>query len=463
MADDSVTQRRRRRQQAPQPGDEEACCDESTTAASARASAEDENTPPVSAGSKAANRRQRRNRQEPEPTEEEVELPGRRMNARAAASEVPPEPPSPASTDASGSNASEGAAKMSRSERRRLEGSLAPARSLLPVRKGPLPEEERRLLEMPIKLDKGDLFRGGAPQFLHEPPAPALGNVTLSYVEIAGAMDAGRFRCISRDFKGSADPGGSGHGPMAGGPQARGFEAGRREPLRFGPSGGTQVVMLCIGIALNVAQGALAGLTLMMLAVHPWPDEAAPTLLRPMTFAPLVVPMQRVQHVLASFSFLGAADLHAASPSYGSGLVLLIYVGVIITLVLELPTDVGLTIGRERRQAVLVEALDFSLGLNTTMRVAPDGSLLFGQSAEVLEAQPFKDSFMPERLASMQFEPHTRDFFETALSEKQLSFWTSLLWTRAVLATISWVLFTLMQAGWAFTVPPVSIDRSQST
>ena len=118
---------------------------------------------------------------------------------------------------------------------------------------------------------------------------------------------------------------------------------------------------------------------------------------------------------------------------------------------------------RLTKQAVLVEALDFSMGLNTTMRVAPDGSLLFGQSAEVLEAQPFKDSFMPERLASMQFEPHTRDFFETALSEKQLSFWTSLLWTRAVLATISWVLFTLMQAGWAFTVPPVSIDRSQST
>ena len=112
---------------------------------------------------------------------------------------------------------------------------------------------------------------------------------------------------------------------------------------------------------------------------------------------------------------------------------------------------------------VLVEALDFSLGLNTTMRVAPDGSLVFGQSAEVLEAQPFKIAFVPERLASMQFEPHTRDFFETALSEKQLSFWTSLLWTRAVLATISWVLSTLMQAGWAFTVPPVSLDRSQST
>ena len=362
MSDEPLaTQRRRRRQQEPQPGDEEACCDESTTAASARASAEDENTPPVSAGSKAASRRQRLNKQEPEPTEEEVELPGRRMNARAAASDVQPEPPSPASTDASGSNASEGAAKMSRSERRRLEGSLAPARSLLPVRKGPLPEEERRLLEMPIKLEKGDLFRGGAPQFLREPPAPALGNVTLSYVEIAGAMDAARFRCISRDFEGCADPGGSGPGPMAGGPQARGFEAGRRESLRFGPSGGTQVVMLCIGIALNVAQGALAGLTLMMLAVHPWPDEAAPTLLRPMTFAPLVVPMHRVQHVLASFSFLGAADLHAASPSYGSGLVLLIYVGVIITLVLELPTDVGLAIGRERRQAVLVEALEWPL------------------------------------------------------------------------------------------------------
>ena len=93
MSDEPLaTQRqRRRRQQEPQPGDEEACCDESTTAASARASAEDENTPPVSAGSKAANRRQRRqrrNKQEPEPNKEEVELPGRRMNARAAAGGV---------------------------------------------------------------------------------------------------------------------------------------------------------------------------------------------------------------------------------------------------------------------------------------------------------------------------------------------------------------------------------------
>ena len=89
MSDEPLaTQRRRRRQQEPQPGDEEACCDESTTAASARASAEDENTPPVSTGSKAANRRQRRNKQEPEPNKEEVELPGRRMKARAAAGGV---------------------------------------------------------------------------------------------------------------------------------------------------------------------------------------------------------------------------------------------------------------------------------------------------------------------------------------------------------------------------------------
>ena len=93
MSDEPLAtqRRRRRRQQEPQPGDEEACCDESTTAASARASAEDENTPPVSAGSKAANRRQRRqrrNKQEPEPNKEEVELPGRRMNARAAAGGV---------------------------------------------------------------------------------------------------------------------------------------------------------------------------------------------------------------------------------------------------------------------------------------------------------------------------------------------------------------------------------------
>ena len=323
---------------------------------------------------------------------------------------------------------------------------------------GRLPEEEQLLLQSPLMLDKGDIYPARAePHFLVEPPAPALGHITTSYVEVAGKN--GHFRCAPAltandcsDAAGartcSATPGSSHDG---------GAKVSRFSPLVYGPTGGMQALMLCVGVALHLSHGALAGASLLQLALHPWPDSND-TLVQPMAFACVAMRAQRTMRLLATFAFLDACDLHAATKTYTTGLILWLHVTVVITLLIEMPTDVSLALGRNDRESVLAEALDYSLGINRSLFDSADGSIGLAQSAEILGAQPYRGGFVPNQLASMQYEEQKRDFFSTSLSKQQLDFWAGLMWGRASLTLLCWVLITLLHSGWTFSLPPIAYE-----
>lgn len=191
-------------------------------------------------------------------------------------------------------------------------------------------------------------------------------------------------------------------------------------------------------------------------------------------YAPLAVGAQRMVHLFASFAFLGAADLHAAQPRYLTGLILWLYTGVVITCLLQAPTDVALHFGRKSRESVLTQALEYSLGSNLSVvaNLAAGGDVAV-VAAEIVATQhaptvgPFGQPegrllFRPEALAAMQYEPReSSGFFSPELSGRQFSFWQALMWARAALATFCWVTSTLLQSGWAFGVPPILLDQGQ--
>ena len=56
-------------------------------------------------------------------------------------------------------------------------------------------------------------------------------------------------------------------------------------------------------------------------------------------------PLQRAQHTLGSFAFLGACDLHLVINSVTSGACVLVYALCILTLLLELPDELSLAEG----------------------------------------------------------------------------------------------------------------------
>ena len=78
------------------------------------------------------------------------------------------------------------------------------------------------------------------------------------------------------------------------------------------------------------------------VALRPWPVSGV--LLHPLAYAHVAVPVQRLLHALASFSFIGACDLHAVAPRLASATLVALYAAIIATLVLELPTDVALSV-----------------------------------------------------------------------------------------------------------------------
>ena len=350
-----------------------------------------------------------------------------------------PGPVSEAVTAAS--RADVGSKKTTRAERR-MQKTLQAGHGAL------LPDDERRLLEAPLKIERGDLYPSRAePHFLIEPPAPALGEVSANYVELAGTMT---FKCTSTAAKNDEELG------TSNGTFKSHHHASATAALAHGPTGGTQFVMLCIGIAIHLAQGALAGLSLLQLALQPWPDDSR-TLTRPMAYAPAAMATQRAMQILAMFAFIGAADLHAVNPRYASALTLVLYACVVTTLIIELPTDVALSVGRRNRETVLSEALDVSLGVGQTV-LASDGAIQSLIDPDVLATQ-IQGRFRPELLAVMQLEQQERGFFSTNLSAQQLNFWQALIWTRAVMSTFCWISISLLQSGWAFRLPPFAVER----
>ena len=144
--------------------------------------------------------------------------------------------------------------------------------------------------------------------------------------------------------------------------------------------------------------------------------------------------------LLAGASFLAAVDLHAAAPRVTSAVVLLLYALVVLTCVLQLPTDVALAVGRQSRLGALDAHLNAHLGVNGT--------------AAIVTPTPYRPDLLPEA----QLESGG-GFFSTALSADQLGFFHALIAVRAFLATVAWLLCCLLQSGPAFAVPPLPEDE----
>jgi len=195
---------------------------------------------------------------------------------------------------------------------------------------------------------------------------------------------------------------------------------------------------------MHSAQGALAGACLMQLGLGPWPNDDG-TLVRPMAYASLAVPMTRAIHVLAVFAFVGVADLHVSNPRVLTGLVLWMYTLIVTTLVLEIPTVVAIVLRRAEVEEPLQAMLDAALNIFNS------------SNATVYNPPPFE----PEPLLPTQEPGNGTDaiqLFSTGLTSQQLSFWTALIWVRALVSLLSWMIMTVVQSVPAFGVPPVPIE-----
>lgn len=349
-----------------------------------------------------------------------------------------PLPPIPSSSEKPPPSSASGRTRSTRSARERSDrgGPLAP-----PAAAVSLAEEERRLLAKPLRIRRADLYPASAePHFLMEPPAPVIGEVDASYVEMPIEKS---FRRI-RQTDGGAGGGGAGGLRTSASNASLGAEGGSDEDrdaaFRSAPSGATQAIALLVGLAIHLAQGALAGASLMQLACSPWPD-ASNSLARPLAYAPLALPMQRTLHLLAGASFLAAVDLHAAAPRVTSGVLLVLYGLIVVTCVLQLPTDVALDVGRTRRLSALSNALDAHLAANAS---TPAG-------------QPLPD-YRPDLLPETALEDGG-GFFSPRLSSSQFGLFQALICVRALLATLAWLLACQLQSAPAFGLPPLPDDE----
>ena len=393
---------RRRRRQLQQPPDSArevpAAADEADAAAGEAAEAADEaNASPLAADSAAA----------PIPT--------------TTSTRVPPVAPStPASQERSGGR------------RNRLQRSAA---AVAPAAMGDmLAEEERKLLSAPVRIDQDDLYPADMePHFLVHPPAPELGEAGERYVELPPTARSGRaFRRVRAAETVGPDGNASTSGAAAG-TVATADSVDAETAHLAAPSGAVQAGALIVGLLVHVAQGALAGVSLMQAAATPWPGDDG-SLIRPMAYAKAALPLNRTLFLLAAASFLASCDLHAAAPRAGTAILILFHAIVVLTCVLQLPTDVALHVGRAARDSALTTALETSL-FNTTLEV------------------PYRPDLLPE----MAMEEGS-GFFSTALSAEQFGFWQALISLRAFFASCAWLLACLLQSHMAFGVPPVASE-----
>jgi hypothetical protein len=307
-------------------------------------------------------------------------------------------------------------------------GALRPARqpSLLDA----LAAEERELLTEDLRIKASDIYPTNAePHFLIEPPAPGLGEVDDRYVELPAA--GRQFKRVRQSNKPGARVSGE-----ADADSVRAGAASSGERPTDAPTGGMQFIALLMGLGIRASQGALAGACLMQVACSPWPDDD--TLVRPLAYAKLALPLQRALHVLATTAFLGACDVHAASPSAASVLAIILHATVVLTFVLSLPTDVALPLGLAEREPTLQAAFD-AAGVN-------------------LSAAAYEPALLP--ITALE---EGSGFFSTALSAEQFGFWQGLLWVRAVCALLAWLIASLTTGQtMTFAVPPV-LEEYEST
>jgi len=325
----------------------------------------------------------------------------------------------PAPTPPREASNARGESRRERRERRGGKLSAPPAGLMM------LADEERLLLQTPLRLNKADIYPSSAePHFPIEAPAPIIGEIDASYIENPVEKTFRRVR-PGAELVERAEL------PLAT-VDADGFDIERA------PSGAAQGVALLLGLGLHLAQGALAGASLLQYTMAPWPDASA-TLIRPLAYAPLALPLQRTMSLLAGASFLGAVDLHAAAPRASSFVLMVFYALVVVTCVLQLPTDVGMDVGRKQRESVLMSTLAAS---------SPNASAIV----------PYRPDLLPET----QLETGG-GFFSTALSASQFGFFQALVGVRAILSILAWLLACLLQSFPAFGVPPVTVEEFGDT
>ena len=295
-----------------------------------------------------------------------------------------------------------------------------------------LADEERLLLATPLNLNRNDIYPSTAePHFLIEPPAPEIGEVDASYVELPLTASFRREKDLRGRDGQQAKP-----APL---PRADEMGADARSRFAAAPSAATEAIALLAGLCLHLAQGALAGCSLLQLAASPWPDDTN-TLTRPLAYAPMALPMQRTLYLLAGGSFLAAVDLHACAPRMTSGVMMLLYALVVITCVFELPTSVALHVGRQDRLPELQAAWDLTMStVNLT-----------GSDVNMIQFVPFR----PLSLNASVLD-EGGGLFSTALSPFQFGWLQTLISLRAIIATSAWLLSCLVQSAPAFSVPPI--------
>ncbi len=277
-----------------------------------------------------------------------------------------------------------------------------------------LAEHERQLLAEPVRLEKGDRFRGREIHIPVEEPAPIIGHSDATYAEVASTRAFVRI---------SNTPGAA---PRRGPTDEAGIHEAFEHAMATSPSGATQGGMLFIGMVLHISQGGLAGACVMQLATMAWPNDAS--LCPYLAYGRIAVPCQRSLQVLAAFGFLGACDLHAARQRWQTRAMLLLYALVIFTLVASLPTDLAMSIGRTSRYGMLGASLT-AAGTNPVL-------------------------WTPNLLNETKLETGS-GAFSTKLSSSQLSLWQSLMLLRTISALLGWAIACSLDSAAAFAVPPL--------
>lgn len=200
--------------------------------------------------------------------------------------------------------------------------------------------------------------------------------------------------------------------------------------------------MLCLSLVLHISQGALAGISLMQTLTIPWvpqdpecslPQACDPSLAHHLAYGLVSVTTQRALSVFAGLSFLAACDRHVANPRPLTRLVLLLYACAVLTVVLCIPTDLALHLGRASRLPALAEHL------------AAAGS------------EPA--AYTPHLINATQIVDEGGGPFSPKLSLQQLGWWQVLVAARLGFSLLGWVLCSLVESSEPFQLPPLPTRR----
>ncbi|KAL1508721.1 hypothetical protein AB1Y20_004816 [Prymnesium parvum] len=302
-----------------------------------------------------------------------------------------------------------------------------------------LPEVERKLLDarVPDLVDEEDIYPDDLEPYLHQqPPAPSIGVAKDIYTEVLAGSSLRGFRRVKNA---SVVGGGSLHERYDGVSEPS-EEAEDSSNNYYEPSVTCRVLMLLLGVTLRASQGTLAGLCLMQWTIVPWfnPD----VLTQHLSYAPIAMPLQRGMHLCGLIAFLAACDRHVGEPRLSSGVAIVLYGLVLVSIVLQLPTDLSLHLARQDRLPELYAALRLADELRT--------------SRDLLVVDP--------RLEVTLAVDRDGDggLYSFGHTVSHLNAWATLIWLRTIAAFVAFLLCSADDDGNAFDVPPLKPSITSS-